>query len=71
MSDRSNDVELDIRINELQRMIIAEALTEYNLAHKGNIDARSIRDEANFLECFFTEQDAPIEEVGFNDIASM
>ena len=47
---RSNDVQLDIRINELQRTIIAEALIEYNLAHKGEPDDRCIRDEANLLE---------------------
>jgi hypothetical protein len=70
-NDRSNDVALDIRINELQRMIIAEALYEYNLAHKGEPDGRCIRDEANLLEAFFSELDLPIEEDSINDISGM
>lgn len=71
MSERANTAELDVRINELQRSIIAEALCEYNLAHKGEPDTRCIRDEANLLEAFFGEHDLPIEEDGINDISGM
>jgi hypothetical protein len=67
---RANDVTLDIRISELQRMIIAEALTEYILAHKNEPDDRCIREEANLLEAFFNESDdIPIEEDGINVVA--
>jgi hypothetical protein len=56
----------DIRITELQRMIIAEALEEYNAKHKGEHDGRCIRDEANSLEGLFSQLDEPLHTDGIN-----
>ena len=56
----------DIRITELQRMVIAEALEEYNAKHSGEPDGRCIRDEANSLEALFSQLDEPLHTEGIN-----
>ena len=70
-NDRDNTTTMDIRISELQRMIILEALSEYIIAHKNEPDNRCIRHEAMLLECFFSEAEIVFETEGINDISPL
>ena len=69
MANRSNTAKLQITISELQRVIIAEALHEYNLKLKGQPDTRCIADTANDLEAVFCEYDQPLVGNVMNDLS--
>ena len=61
----------DIRINELQRSIIADALRDYARRGRINPDLQSVVVEATLMVNMLNDPNEPLSTDGINDIADI